>query len=82
MTYDENGNPAPKTVAELWVALEKASHDSDTARVDLAAANKRFNEFAAAEKSARKAFNEAVDAMRPKRPRQAKPAEPSPPAAT
>lgn len=70
----------PKTVAELAQELETARAATAEAKIAADGADALLKSATAAEKAAYKAFNEAVDAMRPKRPRQAK-AEQSPPAA-
>ena len=73
----------PKTVADLAQELEAARAATAEAKVASDRADALLRSATAAEKAAYKAFNDAVDGMRPKRgPRQAKPAEQSPPAAT
>ena len=62
----------PETAAELAAELAKARSILENAKSDLASADQHVKDCAAAEKAAYKAFNEAMDAMRPKRPRQAK----------
>lgn len=72
-----------KSVADLAATLDTARASLESARAEVARADRLFKSATAAEKAAYKAFNDAVNAMRPKRgTRQAKIAEQSPPAAS
>lgn len=55
------------TIAEAAAAYEAAKNALATAKEDLAAAERTMKMATERERAAYKAFNEAVDAMKPKR---------------